>query len=272
MKKKPFFGLFILINFVVINKLHSQSIWLDFEEQRTVALEILKPRFEGDETSLFTSVVFATVYIPINDKVRVIGELPLAHFGSDATDKSENTFGNPYAGLELHFPDAPFYAELGLRVPISPDEKEKNGNAALTGFFTELVDRMEAFVSDAMPITAILNYRHASVKGWVVRLRMGPSLWIATGKREDLELSLNYGAQTWFKENKLRLGFGLTGRVILSRSGTFNQRSVHQLGVNAEVQTGLARPGLYLRVPFDKDWSDIVSFVVGLKMEVRFRD
>ncbi len=217
---------------------------------------------------ILTSALFASVYIPASENVSIVGELPLAHFGSDVGNVSETSLGNSYLGLEIRFKDSPVYAEIGLRAPLAPGEDDENASAAITGFLNDFSDRLEAFI---LPVTAILNYRYNSPKGFVLRLRGGPSILVATGERDKSEVGLNYGVQAWYAGKQVRVGGGLTGRAILTEEGNFGERSVHQFGVNADLLLSQVRPGVYFRLPLDKDWSDFVNFVFGLKFDVRLK-
>lgn len=254
--------------------LSAQSIWVDFNNQTTLALEILKPNFESEisefiKPTFLTSALFATVHIPTSENLSIVGELLLAHFGSDVGETSETNLGNLYLGLEFRFQNAPMFAEVGIRVPLVDAEDE----ASFAGVSSDFADRLEAFIEDAIPVTTFLNFRHKSPQGFVMRLRGGPSVLIATGDREESELGINYSAQAWYEGKQVRVGGGLTGRVIISEDGDFGERSVHQFGVNADVLLSQVRPrpGVYFRLPLDDDWNDFVNFVFGLKFDVRLK-
>ncbi len=253
------------------SSLTAQSMWLDFKQQKAIALEVLKPDFDFEGVTFATSAVFATFYLPVSDRVSLLGELPLAHYGQEATEFFESTsntgLGNPYFGAELHFQDSPVFAEVGLRLPLVDEDND----AAFAGIFTDAVDRMEAFAVDYIPLTAYLNYRHQGAQGFAVRLRGGPSVFIATRDNDETEYGLNYAARIWYDGNQVRIGGGFSGRFILSGEGDFSERSMHQLGFNADLLVGQSRPGVYFRLPLDEDWNDVVNFIFGLKFDVQWR-
>ena len=181
-------------------------------------------------------------------------------------DDSENTLGNPYFGIELHGNNSPLYGEIGVRLPLAPDTDENE--AAIVGLFTELVDRAEAFISDAIPISGAINYRHKNPTGFVLRLRGGSALWIETGEGDETELFLLYSVQAGYESSKFNFIGGFTGRWWLNEDGDFGERTFHQLGLAANVAFGVARPGISFRVPLDEDMTDILDIVYGLTLSL----
>ena len=196
--------------------LYAQSIWLDRSHDKTVSLEILKPNFEGEDNTTFTtSALFLSGRFPAKNKITAVLEIPFAHLGFDSEfgdNASENTFGNPYFGIEIHGANSPVFGEIGIRPPISPDDDEDNGGAAFVGLLTEFVDRAEAFVSNAVPISGAINYFHKNARGFVLRLRGRPSLWINTGDGGESETFLLYSAKAGYESPKISLAAGFTGR------------------------------------------------------------
>lgn len=185
-------------------RIFAQSIWLDKGHDKTISLEILKPDFDGDDNTTFaTSASFLSGRFRATNNIFLVGEIPFAHLGVDSDfgrDDSENTLGNPYFGIELHGNNSPLYGEIGVRLPLAPDTDENE--AAIVGLFTELVDRAEAFISDAIPISGAINYRHKNPTGFVLRLRGGSALWIETGEGDETELFLLYSVQAGYESSK----------------------------------------------------------------------
>ena len=248
----------------------AQSIWLDQRYQKSISLEILKPNLDGDDnTTVTTSAVFASLRVPVGNGLVVVGEVPFAHWGleSDFGGGSENTIGNPYLGLELQVPASPTFLELGIRAPLA---SEDNSSARFVGVFTD-IDRFEAFLTDIVPITAVLNYRYRSVSGLVTRFRGGLAAWINT-EGDDSEVVAAYSGQVGYGSEQLNVIGGFTGRAVLTEEGLdFGERTLHHLGAAASIGLGTVRPGVHVRLPLDDDTTDFLDFVIGLNVSIKLR-
>lgn len=250
----------------------AQSLWLDPSSDKLLALEILKPSFKGEENVSFpTAAYFLSYRTPLSENVRFVGELPFAHgdFGREANFFSfrigpGSTFGNPYFGLELQRADSPLFAEIGMRAPLASDSQIQ---AVTTGFSADF-DRMEAFVPNTVPFTGMLNFRQKSASGLTLRLRGGPSFLLGT-KGGDSEWLLGYSAQVGYETQPFSVNAGLTGRANLSGEGDYGERSIHQLGLSANLGLGQFRPGVHFRMPLDKDTKEGLDYVVGVNLGIQ---
>ncbi len=246
----------------------AQSLWLNWRPDKTLTLEILKPDFDGEDNSTFTtSVLFLALRQPIGDRAMLVAELPFAHAGWDSRfggDESDNTLGNPYAGFEIYNQNASFIAEVGLRVPVADEEK----SATYVGLLTEITERYDAFAPKFLPLTAFMNYRYQAPTGFVLRLRGGPAFWINTDKdryEDGTEFFLNYSAQVGYESNRFDLLGGFSGRALVSEEDLdARERTVHQLGLAATVTLGSVRPGMQVRIPLDEDVTEMLDAVFGL--------
>lgn len=258
--------------------LGAQSLWLDQRLGKAVALEVLKPVFDRDGafdgSGFATTVWYASLWLPLKDRVRLVVELPLAHVVTDFG--SSNGAGNVYAGVEVGLGNSPLVGELGVRLPT-----------AETGFFlfgpgpvTDL-DRWEAFTDWWTPISAALNLHQRTPAGVSVRLRVGPSVWISHGvpdlgdvtpERVDSELYLVYGAQVGLERRMVSVVAGLTGRTLVTEADPDpGERSHRQLAASASFGTGQVRPGVQLRVPVNQRLADEVNYVLGLHLAVALK-
>jgi hypothetical protein len=179
--------------------LSAQSIWLDQGgvEQKSFAIEILKPNFDGDDNTTFaTSAIFLSGRIPVSNLI-LVAELPFAHFGIKDFDDSQTAFGNPYFGLEIRKQDAPLFVEMGLRAPLASSDLDKE-DALGVGTLTEF-DRAEAFIPDVFAVLGRANYYRKSASDIVFRLRGGPTLLLDAGDNVDeSEFLLDYSAQVGY--------------------------------------------------------------------------
>jgi hypothetical protein len=249
-----------------------QSIWVGQGTDRVAALEVLKPDFDAPEanTTLLTSAVFGSVRLVVGEYVVMTAEVPFAHYGdADFDGDSESAIGNPYLGLAMRIPNtAEFLVEVGIRAPLAPDEKL---GATLTGIFTDIY-RMEAFVTDVVPIDAAINYRYRSASGLVTRLRSGGALWLAVGERDESEFLLAYSGQVGYESSRLSVLGGLTGRAVVTEGELdFGESTAHEFGGTVAIALGNVYPGAHFRLPLDETLfgsGDVLDFVFGLNVSV----
>jgi len=259
----------------------SQPLWLDRSHDKTVALEILKPDFDDEYNTTFTSslAVFLSLRYPIGKKVLLVAELPFVHSKAEffGYDKSDNSIGNPYLGLEIRGEGSPFFAEVGVRAPLTQEEEDGELNvAAIVGAMIDQVDRLEAFAPDYLPITGMVNYQHKDPSGFVFRLRSGPAFLIDTDKqeREDAtESFLLYSAQAGYESKQISVDAGLSGRWWLTTEeyDTFGERTIHQFGLTTSIGLGIVRPGLQIRLPLDKDLTEFLDLVFGVNLGIHLK-
>lgn len=251
----------------------AQSIWLNQgQENKVIAVEFLKPNFDGEDNTTFaTSAIFLSARLPLSKRLVFVGELPFAHVGFEDFDDSQSAVGNPYVGLEIHNPDTPFFAELGLRAPLASNDVDKVG-ALGVGLITDF-DRAEAYIPDVFTVLGRVNYHRTSASNIVFRLRGGPTLWLDTGDAiDETEFFLDYSAQVGYEGALISLIGGVTGRLIISEEDLdLGERTVHQLGAAASLNLGTVRPGVHVRFPLDDNLSQAIDFVYGIHLGVHLR-
>lgn len=261
----------ILIGWAAQTSLSAQSIWVNQGQGKVIAIEFLKPNFDGeDNTTLATSAIFLSGRFPISSGMVFVAELPFSHIGDEDFDESESSIGNPYLGLEIRKEGKPFFVELGLRPPLAPNDKDF---AQSVGFVTDF-DRAEAFGSKVFTITGKGNYYRKAASNMVVRLRVGPTLFLDTGRGNfvgETELLLDYNAQVGYEGAQISLLGGFTGRLLVTESDLdLGERTFHQLGAAASLNLGVVHPGIHFRLPLDDDLKDDIDFVYGLHLGFHF--
>jgi len=249
--------------------LSAQSIWVNQGQGKVIAIEFLKPNFDGEDNSTFaTSAIFLSGRFPISSEMIFVAELPFSHIGSKDFDESESSIGNPYIGVEIRKEGKPFFTELGLRPPLAPDDKD---GAQSVGVVTDF-DRAEAFGNKVFTITGKGNYYRKAASNMVVRLRVGPTLFLDTGNGNfvgETELLLDYNAQVGYEGAQISLLGGFTGRLVVTQEDSdFGERTIHQLGAAASLNLGTVRPGIHVRLPLDNDLKDTIDFVYGLNLGI----
>jgi len=245
-----------------------------------LSFELFKPNFDTsfdhDNFAVETSTMFLSFGMRLNDNLRLKAELPAAYCGMKQGPGSGGTVGNPYVGLEGHATDSDVYLEIGARAPLAPTADSNLGrkSAALSGVFTDPVDREEAFISDTVPITASISYRPVLKSGVGFDLRTTPSFWLSTKKGIDDEFYILYSGRIFARalDDKLEVGSAFSGRWWTSKSGSmdFGDETTHQMILDASYALGQVRPGVTFRLPLDKDMKNVQQYVFGLNLGVNF--
>ncbi len=250
---------------------HAQGIGTVANGDNTVAIEILKPNFDGDDgTKFLTSAWFLSSRWRVSPSLRIVGELPFAYASVKdpflGGSESAAAVGNPYVGIEVGSRDSRVSFDFGVRAPLADEDQDI---ALATGLAADL-DRWEAFLPEVLPITGIVSYRYRDPSGFGIRFRGGPALWLNVGESDaDPELFALYSGQVMYENRRVSLAGGLSGRAIVTEGDLdFGQRTIHQLGLGAAVALGQVRPGIQLLVPVDDEWSDLVDYSVGLTLSV----
>lgn len=235
---------------------------------RTVGLELVLPNYEPDEIGSLTGAAYLSGGVPVGRSSRLIIELPVAHFDPsfDGFEGATSRFGNPYLGLEIGGA-APVSGRIGVRAPLASSGDFEDGvplELALLGDF----DRFEAFVPRLVTVGAIVQARHSTPNGFVVRAIIGPDFMISTDGG-DPELFGRYGAETGYERNGSAVLAGFTGRIIVTEGGaSLGQRTVHQLTFSGSHRFGSVRPQVSVRLPLDSDLGDMVNYALGFAIKV----
>ncbi len=263
--------LFVLI-LISSHLLFAQGNWLRTSTENAIAVEVHKPFFgANDNTAFLTSTQFLSLKLSLNNNVALIGELPFAYVELDSDFfPSESTTGNVYAGVLINPGKEGFSAEVGMRVPISPDDDEENGTAASIGIFSEYVPNLEAFVADATPIRLRLNYLARGKEGIVLRANGGPTVWLANGNRDETEWFLQYGSRVGYQGKNNAFWIGLDGRLWMT-SGEQGESHWSEFGLGGNAGMGSTRIFFELRKPLDDSLSSIVDWVAELGLAIELR-
>ncbi|HEX9934482.1 MAG TPA: hypothetical protein VGB38_04735 [bacterium] len=263
--------------------LSAQSFWLDQPDKAHVTLEYLRPDFkeEGWELKAFTAIL--SMRCPVGSRASLVAEIPYSYYyyhysysfyffdeyvAYEDEDK-ETSVGNPYVGLEFGDKSRPVYGEVGLRLPLASDKKM---GANTVGCYTDIT-RAEAFVTDMISASAMLNVRESVPSGLAYRLRFGPVLWFNTeGESGDdkVELWFNYNAQFGFETDRFLIRGSLMGRLWATQDElNFGERTFHQIVLSTALRVGKCWPGVFVVIPLDDDIKDFMSSVAGLSLSVQ---
>ncbi len=249
-----------------------QSIWYDPVDPPRAWLEVMRPTLDeqivgADGLTTTSSAWFVGGRFHLSPGLRLVAEVPFAHgepesaplFGGGTT-----ALGNPYVGLEHVGDGGPVWFEVGARLPLAPEDNF----GGLVGLVADPVDRMEAFATDVLPITAAVNYQRGAGSGFQLRLRASTAGWIPTGGG-DGDLLVGYGGQAGYRGGGLRIVGGISGRAVLTESDvSFGERTVHQAGATVALRMGGVEPGFHVRLPLDDDLRQLHDVTWGLSVAV----
>lgn len=264
----------VLVGCIIALPVWAQPIWLAQSptDGNSLAVEFIKPNFEGEDNLTFlTSVWFFSGRFAIGESITLVGELPLVYAKPDVDGAdSETIIGNPYGGIEVRRAGSNFFGELGVRLPVTPDDKFL---APLIGFYGD-VDRLEAFIPDLFGIIGRVNYQSISPSNIIVRLRVGPTILTNSDDffEDDTEVLVDYNAQVGYSGQSIIIVGGFTGRYIATQDeGDFGEKTIHQLGASAGLKGGTVSPGVHFRLPLDEDLTELLDFVFGLNLTINLQ-
>jgi len=228
----------------------------------------LKPEFEGDDdTDFLTSTIVLGGRFPISQTITGEAELPFSRYGIDNefVDRSSSAVGNPYLGVRMR--SRSVLSRVGVRIPIAPEDEP---TALSSGRLTDY-DRFEAFLSNTLAVNASVTGQTRLSDQAILQFGGGPVLLVSTEDSggDDAEVYAQYFLLGVFAGRTVAVKAGFTGRAILTESDLdFGERSIHQFGLGAALNTGTVRPGLHLRIPLDKDLREDIDYVAGLNVTV----
>ena len=242
----------------------AQTIWPRPYQPNRVALEAVVPELPDDDASGTSGAAFLTITRSLNKNVELAAELPVARYATDAT--SSAAVGNPYVGVGLSSSSRPILLELGVRLPVVPD------NEALRAGQEADLGRTAAFRDENISTSALLNGRVPLGRRASLRLRSGLTFASAdrasTDDREQ-RWRLPYSAQLWWEGERFMTGLSVEGRPLLS--GSDPSQTTHHTVLSLMLDGARAQPGLFVGTGLDPLVQDgeFVA-VAGLTMSVSY--
>jgi hypothetical protein len=267
----------ITCEFILPTLIYSQTIWYGRETKNNVSVEINKPVTPSESILRFVipgfdalsgSVFLSGRYsLKKNKNITFIADFPIAHGNIDdtiITNGSETIIGNPYIGTEFDIPSTPIYFQLGLRIPLVPDD---NAVAKIAGIYSDF-DRSEAFMHDIFPIYGAVNFNTVSENKILFAARGGVNVLFNSDTinfESDPSLIVDYNFQTGYIDKQIEVILSAVGRYDVS-SGTLypEKRSLIQYGLSVIVPVNNIRPAISLRVPGNDRSGDVINYVIGL--------
>jgi len=241
--------------------LTAQEPWTANVPRRGVALDFLRPKFQGGGTSLTSFAVFLSGRAPMGDKTAIRFELPFAR-GSTDFGGSSSSLGNPYVGVETGGATGLAY-EMGVRGPLASEGEF----AVQIGVFSDIT-RYEAFLPNVATVSARARYRYQGDNGFTFDAGGGPSALFPT-KGGDAELILHHHMSAGYRGPQVWVSVGFGGWTFITEDiGGVGQRTIDQVGLSAGFTTGQVRPALHIIAPLDDEYNSFVGVVIGVGVSV----
>jgi hypothetical protein len=268
-----------LLLLMLSSMLSAQFAWPRTADGSCIKIEYLAPSLA--QNSSFMSVTGYTMslsgHFRVGEGTFIAAEIPYTsttvkysnpyYGGTQSTTKS--SIGNIYMGLEFVGEDPTIFGELGMRLPtISKDNME----ASILGILGD-ANRWEVYVAELLAVQGAVNYHPVYESGVGLLFRIGPSVWIPTkgSGGNDTEVFIDYGAGVGFENETFRIGGGISGRAIVTEETFFfDKRAVHHVEFGTNVRIAQFRPGVFIRIPLEKEVSDVISQTLGISLSYVF--
>jgi len=243
--------------------LQAQMPWTANLPSQGLALDFLRPKFNGGGTSLTSGAVFLSGRFAVGTNAAFKFELPYARIAGDAF--SSSTIGDPYIGAEFGTTGSTTF-ELGARIPLTSESEF----AQIMGLYSDVL-RTEAFFPNVLTVVARVRFHRDYPTGLTLDAGGGPSVWAPTKGGGDPEVVLHQHIAGGYRGPKAWLSFGLGGLLIITEDGDFAERTIYQIGMSAGLSQGQVRPALHLILPLDSEINSNVDMVLGLGVAIALR-
>ena len=231
---------------------------------RDVAVDILRPHFNGAQTSLLSFAAFASGHVAVGP-VAVTVELP--YFRIDPNPGGPTgTLGNPYVGVEVGRGNhTRVSATAGVRFALLKDIDQ----AKTIGSYVD-VTRFEAFRPNTFSIQSAVHVRVQNDAGFFVTVSGGPTAWMPTQPHAQTEVVIHHEAVLGHQGSAASFAVGYSGLSILTeKPAAVGELTIGELSFAIARARGRVRPAVQLLLPIDEEYSAVVGFVIGVGVAVR---
>lgn len=229
-----------------------------------IALDVLRPKFRGGETTLLSGVAIVSGRTRIGG-MRLTFELPIARVETEFIPAS-TAIGNPYLGLELGG-ETGLSGSVGARFPLAPDDEAASFT---TGIYSD-VSRIEQFRFNTLTVQGAVRYRVHNPNGFTFDAGGGPAVWVPTEGGGEAELVLHHDISAGYRGSVLWFGAGFSGWTWMTKGfGGVGERTAHQFNVSIGGARGHVRPAVHLILPIDELYNSNVGYVLGFGIAVDF--
>jgi hypothetical protein len=250
--------------------LSAQSLWpRKLDGTADFGLEWVRPSFEGgDGYATQMGVWILDARVRVGQRLNIAAAFPRINTSTDAG--SASTAGSVYLGVE--FTDTAGRPEFSLGF--------RKGRAALgaSGAFDVGgigdFDRIEQTLSRGYAITAVGHTRPwNSPDGAFAELRFGASAIFDPSSEGEggTGMFLDYGIRMGKDGSKFGAGFAWTGRWAISNYGASPANTIDQLTLDVAMTSGLVRPSVAVRIPFDENLKESLDYALIFGVRVALK-
>ena len=266
----PLIAAILVLPAVSATRLAAQVPFIPVESGRSVGVEVIRPSyadgFEG--VGGLTGQLHLSALMPLSPGVRLVAELPLAHFDPafDGFDGATSRIGNPFLGVRIGDP-ARTAGRFGVRLPLASDADMGDAAPLELAAFADY-DRIEAYLPRVMTVGGAAQFGRTAPSGLMGRAVLGADLMVST-RGGDPEVFAAYGIETGYERQGTAAVAALTGRALVSESGlSIAERTIHQVTLSGSHRFGGVQPTLWVRMPLDSGLDELLDYAVGLSMRV----
>jgi hypothetical protein len=237
-------------------------------EKMELGFRYLHPDLKGEDgLSLLSGVYDFSIRIPLSSGLNIVGSIPYSVLAGDLVDDSEGCVGNIYVGLQLRLNSRPgnyFFASMGAFLPTAPDNKPDPITSAL---FTNYL-QIQKFFPDMVTIYGNLAYHHLKEGDFIFGGEFGPNLMIPTEEDADVELLVHYALTAGYRWKYVDLKVEFQGLGIITEEELDTEdRYIHDLAFGVYWNRGKIRPGVFYKIYLKEYLRDVVTGVIGLKVD-----
>lgn len=242
-------------------------------DKPNLTLRYFRPHFKWAQSSLsfFSGAYDLTINIPISPKMNFVGSLPFATIGgSDSESESESAFGNISVGLLYKLKSTAENAATITFGVCTPTMSAKHAGPFFMGVYSDYFE-FHKFFPKLLTLYGNLAYHVFNANGLLLNAEIGPYFMIPTESDDesDTELLLHYGLAAGFRVNPIAFKVELAGHYFVTgKTENFEDRFMHMLAFGAQWSRGSIRPGIFYQVYLRKSFSDSISGVIGIKLEI----
>lgn len=234
-----------------------------------LGLRLLHPSFKNYVGFTFLSGVYdISLNLPMTYRLSFVGTLPILSF-NDRVD-SDSGIGNVYAGMRYRlksFRGGRLNLELGVYAPtLSKDKVEIAGFGVLSDYI-----EFYKFLPEVWTVGGMVSYHRQSRSGFSFGVEVGPYAMIP--REGDSEFLLRYGVSLGYRLGTAELKTEFVGVGLLTADeGIFlEDRNVNAVTIGIQWNRQFFRPSIFYTFYVNKDLSDLVRNVLGIKLELSFR-
>ena len=234
----------------------------------SVQLEVMKPFLEDSNYGFATSVLDATVVVPVPRNVNLFGRMSFGYatLETSSGSRSSSALSNPRVGVLVGGRRATF-GEAHVDLPFAQDYGDGDF-AAEIGAIADY-ERQERFIADSWSLGGSVTHERELGSGQVFGGSVGGTLWMPTGdntgfatENEAWGLFRAFGS---LPAGPATLGAALSGVWLFTGEGfDFGQATTGYLTPSISLPGVSFAPQLYGRIPLDDDLPNL-NVVIGLR-------